>query len=123
MSELIESYLYELNEGEYLEEFVVIALIGLIKIYQNYLSKAAKECKQTSPKDKRRCMLKYKISGKHAQLKYLKQKNKECIKSKNKEKCIKKIQKHTEKIKKDIEKLLQKHLILTKKLKTSKNKS
>lgn len=63
------------------------SLLGYIsyKFYQNYLSKAAKECKD-SP-DKSECMRQYKIKAVNAQIQKLNGSIRQCEKSKNPDKC------------------------------------
>jgi len=115
MSQIVEEYLYDIQEDDILE-FRAGALAGATAIgtggmslapvlaavsifsafnmaftlYKNYFTKAAKQCKDLPGKEKALCMLKAKAAGKQAQLNALKKASQKCMKTKKPEICKKK---------------------------------
>lgn len=96
---LIDEYLDHL---ELLDEVIPLAAVGLglsainvlqhaFRLYQDYFTKAARECKALPEKEKAICMLKAKMTAKNAQLQKLKQSMSECQKTKDPQKCKEKI--------------------------------
>lgn len=106
---MLDTYLEQLQEDEYLEEFVGLTVIALAAIYKKYLSKAAKACKSKPPHEKNRCMLTYQIAGKKAQLQHIKSMTNKCSESKDKDKCLQKVQRWADRTKSSIDKLVEKH--------------
>lgn len=96
---LIDEYLDHL---ELLDEVIPLAAVGMglsaisilqtaFKLYKDYFTKAARECKDLPEKEKAICMLKANMTAKNAQLQKLKQSMAQCQKTKDPEKCKEKI--------------------------------
>jgi hypothetical protein len=96
---LIDDYLEHLDS---IQEVVPLAAVGLgisavsilqtgFRLYQDYFTKAARQCKHLPDKEKAICMLKAKMTAKNAQLQKLKQGMSQCQKAKDPQKCKEKV--------------------------------
>jgi hypothetical protein len=107
--EIIEEYLEYLNEIEPVTTALAAAAVAkplfaagvalsaanlslqASRFYKEYFTKAARKCKDLTPKEKSICMVRAKMLAKNAQLQKLKQGMAKCAKARNAEKCKQKL--------------------------------
>jgi hypothetical protein len=102
---------FKTNKGvHYAGAAVVVALatFASYRIYRNYLTKAAKACKNFTGPEKNNCMLKFKIEAAKQQLDSLKMALSACDSSQDPEKCKKTIELKIKKLGDKISKLSKK---------------
>ena len=71
-------------------------LMTAYRLYKDYLTKAARVCANLDPKEKRLCMLKYKIDGKRKQLTTLTSLVTKCRQTRNPDECLNKLRQKIE---------------------------
>lgn len=103
--ELIEDYLESVQEAIPLMLAFTAASLSMsaFSIYKQYLTRAARSCKDLPPKEKGICMLRYKLQGKKAQLSKLHANTPKCNKTKKPELCKQKLVNKAQKVGSDIE--------------------
>jgi len=103
--ELLEDYLESVQEALPLMLAFTAASLSMsaFNIYKQYLTRAARSCKDLPPKEKGICMLRYKLQGKKAQLSKLNGSMAQCNKAKKVELCKQKLVNKAQKVGSDIE--------------------
>lgn len=89
MGPLLDKYLDEIQEVAPIMLAVSAASLSMtaFNLYKQHLTKAARACKDLTPREKSICMLRFKMSGKKLQLAKLKDGMTKCNKSKNPKSC------------------------------------
>ncbi len=102
MSKPVDKYLEKLQEED-LQEIdptllaisATSAALGIsnmaFRLYKDYFNKAARRCKDMSPREKSICMLKAKLEAKKQELGEIKRKASECSKTNKPTKCREKL--------------------------------
>ena len=93
----VQTYLDKIQQEQIM---LVLSVGGLLmtayRLYKDYLTKAARACANLDPKEKRLCMLKYKIDGKRKQLVTLTSLLSKCRQTKNPDECLNKLRQKIE---------------------------
>jgi len=93
----VEAYLDKIQQEQIA---LVLSIGGLLmtayRLYKDYLTRAARACANLDPKEKRLCMLKYKIDGKRKQLATLTSLVAKCRQTKNPDECLDKLRQKIE---------------------------
>ena len=110
MSDTLDKYLNKLQEDEEVLQEIDPTLLAIsatsaafgitnmaFRLYKDYFNKAARKCKDMSPREKSICMLNAKLDAKKEQLAEIKRKASQCSKTRKPEKCRGKL---TDKVKK-----------------------
>lgn len=102
---LLEDYLENIQEAIPLMLAFTAASLSMsaFSIYKQYLTRAARSCKDLPTKEKAICMLRYKVQGKKAQLSKLNGSVPKCNKTKDAELCKQKLLNKARKVGSDIE--------------------
>ncbi|MFW6242532.1 MAG: hypothetical protein ACOC2W_00065 [bacterium] len=94
-----------LNESSIMLAFAATNTLMLAyRLYKEFLTKAAKECKQYIGRDKSLCMAKFELDGLKLKKEHLENGLKDCDKARDPKSCKMKIEKELDKTNKEIEK-------------------
>ena len=108
---LLDFYLDNIQEEQYIEE-VSPLLVGLsaasltvaaFNAYKQYLTKAARTCKNLPPREKGVCMWNFKFQGKKKELQILKGSISKCNKTKDPKQCMLKLKEKAIKISQQVQ--------------------
>ena len=107
--ELLEDYLESIQEAIPLMLAFTAASLSMtaFNIYKQYLTRAARSCKDLPPKEKGICMLRYKLQGKKAQLSKLNGSMGKCNRGRKPELCKQKLVNKAQKVASDVEFLVK----------------
>jgi len=103
MNKPVEEYLDYLQEIEPITMIAAAASIFsvfniAVNLYKQYLTKAARQCKDLPGKEKALCMLRAKAKAKEIQLNAIKQGKQKCMKTKDPQKCAQKFDQQMSKV-------------------------
>jgi len=93
----VQTYLDKIQQEQVA---LVLSVGGLLmtayRLYKDYLTRAARACANLDPKEKRLCMLRFKIDGKRRQLTALTSLLSKCRQTKKPDECVDKLRQKIE---------------------------
>jgi len=93
----VQAYLDKIQQEQMM---LVLSVSGLLmtayRLYKDYLTRAARACANLDPKEKRLCMLRFKIDGKRRQLAALRSLLTKCRQTRKPDECVDKLRQKIE---------------------------